>query len=299
MFARPRSPPRGATAGPSTSTNADDDDNDNTSADFDFDLRASAARDSSIDSALHYVHEAYEYVQRRVQRQIDAATAINALNNTSIPGDSSTKTAFYTLLNRKQQRRLFLHTSRSETAWPRLRPLFGAPPYDFLHSEDASGFRAGGIAKRRANMAHDTEKIIPNYNQFGAGHFADNAGRLYNAVALDGSDKDTDDGARLPWTDAALRDAVRIVMLIKIPKRGAAKLRVPSSKKDRVLFPTPGQTIRLQMTSVLDRLSNPSRRQPFSLRRATSELPAINVRIHTISLRAMQASTAILSATIV
>ena len=299
MFVRLPSPQRGQATNSSASANdGNDDAGTSTGADFDFDLRASAARDSAVDKALYHVHEAYEYVDQRIRQQVDAAAIVKAPNNTPIPGDSSTKTAFYTLLNRNQQRRLFLNASKSEAAWPRLRSLFGAPPYDFLHSEDASGLRAAGIAKRRANMAHDIGQFIPNYNQFGAGHFADSAGRLYNVIAPTGSYQETDEGAYLPWTNQALRDAVRIVMVVRIPKHRVTKSRTAGSKDSRVLFPTPGQTLRLQMTLVLDRLSKPGTRQPFAPQRARSELPTFNVRIHTISLRAMHASTAAVSAII-
>lgn len=309
MFVRARSPQRGAAAGPSAAVNAanaadeGNDDNDDTGAYtgtyFDSDLRASVTRNSESDKALYLVHEAYEYVERRVRQQVDAAVESNAPNNIAVPGDSSTKTAFYTLLNRNQQRLLFLDSSKTERTWPRLRSLFGAPPYGFLHIEDASGLRAGGIAKRRANMAHNIDQIVPNYNQFGAGHFADTAGRLYNVVALTGSYKEADAGDYLPWTKQALRDAVRIVMVARIPKHRVSKLRASSSNEAKVLFPNPGQTIRLQMTSVLDQLSDPTKRQPFASQRATSELAILNVRIHTVSLRAMHASTAVVSAVIV
>ena len=299
MFVRPPSPRRGQATSSSASANDGTDDVDvSTGADFDFDLRASAARNSAEDKALHHVHEAYEYIEQRIRQQVDAASIANAPNNIAIPGDSSTKTAFYTLLNRNQQRRLFLNASKSEATWPRLRSLFGAPPYDFLHSEDAAGLRAGGIAKRRANMAHDIGQFVPNYNQFGAGHFADSAGRLYNVIAPTGSHQETDEGAYLPWTDQALRDVVRIVMVVRIPKHRVTKSRTTSFKDSRVLFPTPGQTLRLQMTPVLDRLSKPGTRQPFAPQRVRSELATFNVRIHTVSLRAMHASTAAVSAVI-
>ena len=88
----------------------------------------------------------------------------------------------YTLLGDMQQRSLLLSVSSDPHSWPRLRTLFGAPPYEFLRAGDLGSFRAAGVAFRRTRMVHDSEHVATNCAQFGQGHFIDDAGRLYRIV---------------------------------------------------------------------------------------------------------------------
>ena len=93
---------------------------------------------------LNTIMDAMNYCKKLVNIQINKAEDCNAPINESIIGDSVTRKAITILLPSSFIRTLFIETYSNRKAWPRIRPLFGLPPYSFLRPEDAEQIRASG-----------------------------------------------------------------------------------------------------------------------------------------------------------
>lgn len=204
----------------------------------------------ALASGLQSVGEARQALEELYAQQLERAEEERAEPNAHVRGDGAARTAFLTLLPPDEQRRFFLQTVQRRAMWPRVRSLFGTPPYSFLRPQDANVLRAAGIASNRVNMAHEAATAT-NYSEFGAGHFVDSAGRLYRVVAKEQG------GSReeLPWR--GLRAAGRVVADVRIKK-------TPTSKKVGVLrgadgplalaalaFPRVGDRLRLRLVDAL------------------------------------------------
>ena len=96
--------------------------------------------------------------------------------------DTGVRELFKMTLDSGQKRELFLAVARRPNNWPRMRALFGAPPYAFLHATDATLFNARGFARARRNMSYATTQI-ENSTQFGQGIWQDEDGRQYKSVS--------------------------------------------------------------------------------------------------------------------
>lgn len=119
-----------------------------------------------------------------MQKQVTRAIDVRAEPNKPVDGDANARIAFLTLLPNVLQRSVFLAIAPDHASWPRLRTLFGAPPYAFLRPEDTDMIRAAGIAPGRSNMGYDNSEraAIANYSQFGTPHALDEQGRQYRLV---------------------------------------------------------------------------------------------------------------------
>ena len=182
------------------------------------------------------VGDAYAWLQTQVQKQVDLALAEGNTPNESRAGDAAVRDYILLLLPEAEQRRLFLQTAGSPRAWPRLKPLFGAPPYNFLKPQDAGLLRAGGFAVGRKNMVYDDPSRIANQAQFGPGQMVDEYTREYRVVQGD----NTTEGTLLPGVDVLQRKGgdlhlqVRIAKTTKLAKREIERERAVERKLRRM-----------------------------------------------------------------
>ena len=210
-------------------------------------------------TAITTIGEAITMLEAKIAQQIEKAVFENAPFNTPVRGDTETKTAFYTLLPTTQQRLVFLKTASSQRAWPRLRPLFGAPPYGFLTIRDAGILNATGIARTRAHMTYDDSFKIANYSQFGSGQLRDDYEREYRI----GEGVDTEVGGNgglaqqeilLGTLSAGGSSSSRVHLIVRVQKRSKQeRLRRMKNEQLRktISFPVVGETIALKETKRL------------------------------------------------
>jgi hypothetical protein len=235
---------------------------------------------------LQTIGQAREHCAALLKRQLERADQQSPPMNAPIYGDAQTRRAVVTLLPDAVVRDLFLQTSRSQKAWPRLRPLFGAPPYVFLRPEDAGLVRASGIATGRTNMTYDSAGTTAGYSQFGTGHLVDDYLREYRILpkrAPGGEDP-------LPF-DMDSTEEEALFMNVRVPKRRReerAQLLKDENKRRAVIFPFVGEVIRMryspELRSVWSGGSEDTRTQlkvtrvlPRSAHAATAALVAIRV----------------------
>lgn len=95
--------------------------------------RQNFAKDLLSDFKIETIGAAYEYCDVLIKKQIERAENTSAPMNEAVYGDGHARRAITTLLPDVLVRELFLKVTRDQKAWPRLRPLFGAPPYVFLN----------------------------------------------------------------------------------------------------------------------------------------------------------------------
>lgn len=201
-------------------------------------------------ASVRSIPEAVDALRELYARQLEKANERQTPPNASVDGDGAARTSFLTLLPPEEQRAFFLQTVQNRAFWPRVRTLFGAPPYSFLRPEDAGVLRAAGIATGRLHMAHE-ETTATNYSEFGEGHFTDRAGRLYRVIAKQRAHSRSE----LPWQ--GLRASGRVVMDVRIQKMShAKKTKVIRGEEGplaqmSIVFPRVGDTIRLRTVSAL------------------------------------------------
>jgi len=191
--------------------------------------------------------DAVDHVRVVMDRQIERGQSDGFTPNQSITGDTAARTTFYTLLPDRQQREVFMHVAGDMRNWPRLRALFGAPPYNFLHSEDGNMLRAAGIAAGRSSMSYDDTQSAANYTQFGAGQLVDLQEREYRATPAD--------NIRLsdpaPWLleVGAGRDILLQVRVKKRDRKRKIELLKDAEARKTLTFPRPGDKITLSPTT--------------------------------------------------
>ena len=238
---------------PSSEENDNDDNDDN--EDDETLNRATGSEDSEnlepTRKSISTVGEAVAMIYEQMQTQIQHARENSTAFNISINGDNQVRNAFYTLLPQTHQRNLFLRIASSQTAWPRLRSLFGAPPYAFLLPRDAYILNATGIARSRSNMAHEDYKI-QNYTQFGTGQLVDDYEREYRVLDATISENDL-----LPSSQESLNSAERVHLVVRVQRRSKQerirRLKDNSLRKT-MMFPSRGETIHLKQTKRMLRL---------------------------------------------
>jgi hypothetical protein len=181
-----------------------------------------------------------------MERQVNAALERGAAPNTATAGDAAARTTFYTLLPDAQQRDVFVRIVRQMRAWPRLRPLFGAPPYGFLRAEDAGLLRAAGIAPGRVNMAHDTIQAAASYSQFGAGQLKDELAREYRVIRR----QNVDEADPLPC-NFTVHDQPELLLQVRVKRRSNETKRElvrDVLRRNELTFPRVGERIVLKET---------------------------------------------------
>lgn len=195
---------------------------------------------------IRTIGDAVQHLEELMETQVARAVDESAPANESISGDAAARNTFYTLLPDSQQRDVFRRVASQMRAWPRLRPLFGAPPYGFLRPEDAGMLRAAGIAQGRANMAHDAVQSAASYTQFGAGQLTDELAREYRVIRR----QNVDEADPLPC-DLSVRDAPDVLLQVRLRRRNReAKMELmrDATQRERLFFPRPGQRITLKET---------------------------------------------------
>lgn len=245
-------------AAPPTNANETDDDNDNDNDNDDDNVSV-----ASIDGAIRTVGGAQARVEALIERQLARARDERAEPNVRVRGDAQVRNAFLTLLPEAHQRLVFLRVAEAPAAWPRLRALFGAPPYDFLHPDDASTLRAAGFAHRRVHMAHGVTRVACSYSQFGLGQLEDELGRRYR-VARRTPAADADP---LPHTPDALLLGAPLphgvhILHVRLPKvrmaRRVTLLRSADARRQQ-LFPAAGERVVLRTTPEVNALCGQKR----------------------------------------
>lgn len=237
--------------------------------------------------SIRTLGEAVEHLHELMEQQVTKAVDVGAAANTACPGDAAARNTFYTLLPDRQQRMVFLRLAAQMRAWPRLRPLFGAPPYGFLRPEDAGMLRAAGIAPGRSNITHDAVQAAASYTQFGAGQLIDELAREYRVIRR----QNVNDADPLPC-DFSVRDKPDVLLQVRIRRRNRdvkVELLRDDQQRQQLMFPRPGERVTLKETKRMLRL------QGLRPAQATSTILQIKRTVP----RGQNASTAALIAVVV
>lgn len=194
---------------------------------------------------METVADAWQHCSDMIQKQIKRANDNNVAINISTYGDADTRLLIKMLLTESLIREIFLKTSRNRESWPRLKPLFGTPPYNFLLPEDAGVVRAAGMSTSRVNMAYDVAGKTATYSQFGVGHLVDSHLREYRILSQ-GTATEND---ALPFDLRNVQPSVHIHANVRVPKRSMqikrALMRDPSKRKSLV-FPGVGEYVEMK-----------------------------------------------------
>lgn len=213
---------------------------------------------------LQTIEQLVNMVRALIKKQTDAAIEMQerAIPNEPITGDAYVRTAFQTILANQHQRQLFMETAGVPRNWPRLKPLFGAPPYHFLFTEDAGMLRATGVSRGRQNMVYENEDPffnVTNITQFGDGQLRDQHNRYYRVMPNGRNALQPGDPLHFRVSLAANQN--NIIMHVKIPKRSRdQKLRLLANQDTRrqCFFPASGEKLQLQETGrVLSLIGQP------------------------------------------
>lgn len=199
--------------------------------------------------SIETLGDAVDHVSSVMDRQLERGQADGFRPNESINGDAAARATFYTLLPDRQQRDVFLHVAGNMRNWPRLRPLFGAPPYNFLRSEDAGMLRAAGIAHGRSNMAHEDSQSAANYTQFGSGQLVDVQEREYRVTPLE--ETRLTDPAPFLLNVGANKEIVLQVRVKKRDRKRKMEMLKDNDARKTLTFPRPGDKVTLSPTQSL------------------------------------------------
>lgn len=212
--------------------------------------RENVAKRKRADQQLETIADARNFCRGLVDVQLERANEQHAPMNQVIYGDSEARKAIATLLPDPFIRELFLSLVRDHKNWPRMRPLFGTPPYHFLRPEDAGLIRAGGLAVGRTNMTYERANETAAYSQFGAGHLVDSHLREYKVVLLHvASDSDM-----LPCNVELVPPQRELYMNVRVPKRSRSeKLAIlhDVTKRRSALFPAVGEVLTMNYSAGL------------------------------------------------
>ena len=199
-------------------------------------------------SDLHTRAEAVQYLKQACLDQLQESIMQKTPPNEEITGDLRVRQAFRLVLSPAEQRAFFHAIVRDQRYWPRIKSLFGSPPFSFLLPEDEGLLRAGGICRNRAHLAA-IDSSVSKASDFGAGHFYDHFERLYRVVANPASK------TAVPWR--GISEQTKIVMDVRLKQythkakmdilRGEAR-----TEQVALMFPRPGEKVRLHLSSVLE-----------------------------------------------
>lgn len=195
---------------------------------------------------IRTIGEAMEHLHELMEAQVTKAVDEGVAHNVSCAGDAAARSTFYTLLPDRLQRDVFRRIAGQMRAWPRLRPLFGAPPYGFLRPEDAGLLRAAGIAPGRANMTYDAFQAAASYGQFGAGQLIDELAREYRVIRR----QNVHESDPLPC-DFSVRDKPDLLLQVRLRRRNRdtkVEMMRDVQQRQQLLFPRVGERITLKET---------------------------------------------------
>lgn len=194
--------------------------------------------------------EALGWLSSTFERQLEASINANAEPNRGIAGDYGARQAFNVLLSPVEQRAFFQQIIADRRYWPRIKTLIGNPPFSFLLPEDESLLRAGGICRNRAHLSAQTSNIS-KANDFGDGHFRDDAERTYRVINHDQRD------TSLPWQNLSMQQQLVVDVRLKTysQKTKVAIFRGTHAlvgKQASLMFPRPGEVVVLHLSSALE-----------------------------------------------
>ena len=235
---------------------------------------------------LETISDALDYCNSLVSMQIERAKETHVAMNESIHGDERARKSMFTLLPNQYIREVFLNVIRTNDALPRIRPLFGAPPYSFLLPEDAGLVRSGGFAPSRVNMTYDKSNMTANYSQFGLPQLVDSYMREYRIVAFGKVEK----GDSLLFNFDAHYSSKPLRMDVRVPKRSRqerVKMLKDASLRKAIVFPNVGETVVLQYSNSLQ--------QVWGVRAHAS--PTFQVVVRSLTPRSTNGTTATIVAT--
>jgi len=204
--------------------------------------RENVAKRDHGEQGLNTIADAVEHCRGLITVQLERAKDQRAPMNEAIYGDVHARKAVATLLPDQFIRELFFETTRVTQNLPRIRPLFGVPPYSFLRPGDAGLVRAGGIASSRKNMTYGASTDTCSYNQFGAGHLVDGYLREYRIVSI----REQKEADMLPCDLGNVAPRKPLYLNVRVPKRSKeAKMALlkDTSKCRAVLFPAVGEVL--------------------------------------------------------
>jgi hypothetical protein len=189
--------------------------------------------------------QAIAKVNELFETQLKRAESENTKPNEGTFGDGDAKRAFWMLLDMQTQRLVFIQQCRSTAFWPRIRSLIGSPPFSFLLPRDDALLNPSGIRPNRAHMAPKEPASIFSSHEIGRGHFSDEHGRIYLAIASDSARE----GA-LPFR--AIVPGAKVVFDMKLPTqpnslRSEIRKRGSSSAKKSIAFPLPNERLKLEL----------------------------------------------------
>jgi hypothetical protein len=235
-------------------------------------------------SAFTSLRTTREHITDLMQEQVSRAAEEGTPANQAVAGDSRAHMMLVTLLPLNMQREVFMVVVSRDVAYPRVRTLFGAPPYAFLRTEDAGMLRAAGFASSRRNVAYDGFHVV-NYSQFGAPHLTDQYDRQYRVA----QEKD-DEGAQVAFM-ALRRGDSRVTLVVRIKKRAhSVRAAMLSDAAGRVAlsFPRSGEVVRVRPTAAIIRM----------ISAASADATTVDVRVVAVRLSDQKAATAIISGVI-
>ena len=219
----------------------------------DSDAEEEENEDSLIPTDLENTNDAFEYCEQLVEKQIKRSQHTNANINEATYGDTDARKAIKTLLSDNLIRELFLKTTRNRSSWPRLRPLFGTPPYNFLRPEDAGLVRAAGMSRGRVNMAYDKAGKTATYSQFGVGHLVDSYAREYRVL----EQSDAVSNTTLPFDFRNIQPNTQIRVNVRVPKRAKREkieIMKNAARRRSLVFPAVGEHLKLNYSPALKKV---------------------------------------------
>ena len=191
--------------------------------------------------------EAVDFLRATFETQLGLSIEEGAEPNKLIAGDTAARQAFNILLSPVEKRAFFRMIVSDSRYWPRIKSLVGNPPFSFLLPEDNDLLRAGGICKNRKNMYCKTS-IVSNYSEFGLGHFYDANGRIYKVINNDAL------GSNLPWRNITVGNKLILdVRLRKYSHKAKVEIIIANdTKQASLMFPRPGQSVKLHISKYLE-----------------------------------------------
>lgn len=236
-------------------------------------------------SAFTSLRTTKEHIVALMEDQITRAAEEEAPANQAISGDSRVHMMLVTLLPLNMQREVFMAVVCRDVAYPRVRTLFGAPPYAFLRTEDAGMLRAAGFAPTRRNVAYDGFHVA-NYSQFGAPHLIDQHDRQYRVA----QEKDGEN-AQVAFMALQRGGDPKVTFVVRIKKRArsvrATMLR-DAMGKIALSFPRAGEVVRMRPTATIIHM----------IAANTADAAAVDIRVVAVRLSGHSAATAIMSGVI-
>ena len=206
-------------------------------------LRAAAMPSAPRYADIVSERDAQDFVRELIRRQIDRAELDNVPPNVAASGDSEVRDAFNVLLSLQSQRGTFLATIKDVKSWPRVRTIFGVPPFGFLRPEDDDVLNASGIARNRVHMASQSGML--SFAEIGVGHYSDDATRRYKVVG-DDDNTSTEIPVRKARSARRLVLDARVAVAISVKERASILKSRDVQRQRAITVPRVGEVLRLQ-----------------------------------------------------